>query len=151
MAEIANVAGVSHRTVYRYFENKEALFDAVAEHPVVPELAAPKRYDEVPGSLRISWRWMADHIEQLRGERMVPGGVELRRVRLRAGREMGQRLLEDAGVPEGRERDNLVEMILLITSSGSLLELMDRHELEVDDAVDLVLDAVRRLVDSAKR
>ena len=147
--QIAKAAGVAHRTVYRYFPTKEALVAAIAEHPVVPELAGCERWADVPGVLRTAWRWMAAHLEELRGERMVPGGIALRRARLPPTRQMGEAILTDAGVPAGPDRDRLIEVIILLTSSTALLELVDRHGHDVDTAVDLTLDAIRRLVQTA--
>jgi AcrR family transcriptional regulator len=148
--QIAAAAGVSHRTVYRYFPTKADLVAAVAEHPVVPELAGCERWIDVPGTLRMAWRWMAEHLDDLLGERMVPGGGELRRARLPAARRMGDALLADAGVAAGAERERLVEIITLLTSSTALLELIDRHGHDVDTAVDLTLDAIFRLVRTAR-
>lgn len=149
--EIADAAGVSHRTVYRYFPDKDALIRAVAERPTdrVPELRWPESYPEAAGALRAFWRFFGEQLDDLRTERMLPGGVELRRARLPGARASARLLLRDAGVPEGPDLDGLVEVIVHLTSSSTLLELVDRHELTVDGAADLVLDAVDRLVRSA--
>jgi AcrR family transcriptional regulator len=151
VAEIARHAGISHRTVYRYFSTKEALITAVAEHPAVPELALPERvrHAEAAGMLRLAWRHLGGRLDELRGERMVPGGLELRRARLKSARSLSRAILSDAGVPRGRAREQLVEIVTLLTSSSTLLELVDRHGHDVDTAVDLVLDAVERLIASA--
>ena len=153
VAEIARAAGVSHRTVYRYFATKEALIEAVADRPLAPDEEMPftTSWAEAPGALRVVWHLFARHLDDLRGERMVPYGIELRRARYRRGSEMVDAILRDAGVPDGPELDSLREVIVLLTSSSTLLELIDRHGLDVDRSVDVVVDAVQRLVQSATR
>lgn len=150
VARIAEAAGVSHRTVYRYFPTKEALIRAVAERPSVPQLrVAPKSYAEAPGALRVAWHWMAEHLDELRGERAVPGGIELRRARVESARRMIEGVLRDAGVADGPKLERLREVLVLLTSSGALLELMDRHGHDVDAAVDIVIDAMDALIANA--
>jgi AcrR family transcriptional regulator len=153
VAEIARSAGVSHRTVYRYYPTKEALIEAVAERPLAPdeELPFADTWAEAPGALRVVWRMFARHLDDLRGERMVPYGIELRRARYQRACVLIDAILRDAGIPEGPELDSLREVVVLLTSSTTLLELVDRHGLDVDRSVDVVVDAVRRLVSSATR
>ena len=152
VAEVAARAGVTHRTVYRYFADRQALVVAVAERPtdVAADLVWPERYDRAREGLRAFWRFFGEHLDDLRTERLVPGGLELRRARLVRGREMARALLRDAGVPDGPTLEDLIEVVVLLTSSGTLLDLVDRHGLNVDAAVDLVMDAVDRLVRSAR-
>lgn len=153
VAEVARAAGVTHRTVYRYFADKDALVTAVAERPTdeEPTLAAFTSYADAPEALRSHWRFFGDRLDDLRAERLLAAGIELRRARLPSGRRMVARLLADAGVPEGPSRDDLIEVIVLLTSSGTLLELVDRHGRTVDEAADLVIDAVQRLVRTARQ
>jgi len=152
VAKIAAAAGVSARTIYRYFLTKEELIGAVAERPTegVPGLTVPERWNEVRGALRVVWRFFADDMNVLRSERLIPGGVELRRARLVTARPAFDKVLADAGVPEGPERAALVEIVIHLTSSTTLLELIDRHGLTVDAATDMVLDTLDRIVESAR-
>lgn len=152
VAEIAAAAGVSARTIYRYFPSKEELIAAVAERPTegVPGMAVPERWNEVRGALRVVWRFFADDMNLLRSERLIPGGVKLRRARLITARPAFDKVLADAGIPEGPERAALVEIVIHLTSSTTLLELIDRHGLSVDAATDMVLDTLDRIVESAR-
>jgi AcrR family transcriptional regulator len=53
LEDVARRAGVSKGTVYRYFESKQAIFRAVVQELVVPELArAEKRVDDYRGDHR---------------------------------------------------------------------------------------------------
>jgi AcrR family transcriptional regulator len=150
VAQIAEAARVSHRTVYRYFPSKEALLEGVAVGPASPELAQVQRWDEARGALRVAWRLLAERLDEIRGERMLPGGLALRRIRLRDARKSGRAILRDAGVARGKSFDLLLEVVVLLTSSGTLLELMERHQHDVDKATDIVLFAVEHLVTSVK-
>lgn len=152
VSEIANRAGVSQRTVYRYFPTKEELIQAVAERPtdLVPGLSMPARWDEVRGVLRVHWQLFGENLDMLRSERMIPGGVELRKARLRSARPQFERLLADAGLPEEAQRSSLVDVLIHLTSSTTLLELVDRHGMTVDEATDVALDTLERLVESVR-
>lgn len=152
VAEIARAAGVSPRTIYRYFPNKDDLIGAIAERPTegVAGLSMPERWDEARGALRVIWRFFAEDLNGLRSERMIPGGLELRRARLAKARPGFDALLADAGVPPGQLRSSLVEIIIHLTSSSTLLELVDRHDLSVDQAIDIVLDTLERIVATAR-
>ena len=150
--EIATSAGVSARTVYRYFPTKDELIQAVATRPTerIPGLTMPDRWDEVRGVLRVHWRLFGENLDMLRSERMIPGGVELRRARLRAARPQFERLLADAGLPAAVQTSPLVDILIHLTSSTTLLELIDRHGMSVDEATDAALDALERLVESIR-
>lgn len=152
VSEIADGAGVSQRTVYRYFPTKEELIQAVAERPTerIPGMEMPTRWDEVRGALRVHWQLFGENLDMLRSERMIPEGVELRRARLRSARPQFEKLLADAGLPESAQRSPLVDVLVHLTSSTTLLELVDRHGMSVDEATDAALDALERLVESER-
>jgi AcrR family transcriptional regulator len=151
VAEVARAAGVAHRTVYRYFADKAALIAAVAERPTdgVPGLEWPETWADARHSLRRFWSFFGDHLDDLRAERLIPAGLELRRARLARGRELVRKLLPGAGVRDESALERLTEVVVLLTSSGSLLELVDRHGLSVEAATDLVVEAVDQLVSAA--
>jgi AcrR family transcriptional regulator len=152
VAEIARRAGVSERTIYRYFPTKQELLTEVSERPTnaIPNLAMPTRWDEVRGALRVHWSLFAENLDMLRSERMIPGGIELRRIRLERAREGIDHILDDAGLDRYSGRDRLRELLIHLTSSTTLLELVDRHDMTPDDATDLVLEALETLVDRAR-
>jgi AcrR family transcriptional regulator len=152
VAEIARRAGVSERTIYRYFPTKQELLTEVSERPTnaIPNLAMPTRWDEVRGALRVHWSLFAENLDMLRSERMIPGGIELRRIRLERAREGIDHILDDAGLDRYSGRERLRELLIHLTSSTTLLELVDRHDMTPDDATDLVLEALETLVDRAR-
>jgi hypothetical protein len=110
----------------------------------------PTRWDEVRGALRVHWSLFAENLDMLRSERMIPGGIELRRIRLERAREGIDHILDDAGLDRYSGRERLRELLIHLTSSTTLLELVDRHDMTPDDATDLVLEALETLVDRAR-
>jgi AcrR family transcriptional regulator len=153
IAAIAERVGVSERTIYRYYPTKEELLTSVAERPTsaLPDLAMPTRWDEVRGALRVHWSMFAQNLGMLRGERMIPGGIELRRIRLERSRDAFDDLLDDAGLAHYPGRERLRELLIHLTSSTTLLELVDRHDMSPDEATDVVLDALETLVQRARQ
>lgn len=71
MQAIADAAGVSHRTLYRHFENREALIRAIgqrmdAENESWSDLAEPMTFDEWIDGVEMGMRFGATFREQLR-------------------------------------------------------------------------------------
>jgi len=152
---VARRSGVSVATIYRYFPSKDELLAAASVEPARRALASPNRPaaregdDELTAVLRAMWHEFAENLPLLRHQIGSAAGREMRRARLDDGRDriadyVG-RFGVDARSAEGRR---LVSLIVLVTSSVSLVELHDRQELAVDEAVETARWAVQRLIEA---
>jgi AcrR family transcriptional regulator len=144
---VAQRAGVSVRTLYRYFANKDALmeaggrwFDEAARGAVGGDVTNANRQEY----LRRLWVDFADNISAVRAQHASAPGRDLRQRRLPAARA-----LVDAALPptlDGRDRDDVVDLVVAVASSSMFLELVDRmgHDPEraaalVDRLIDLLI------------
>jgi len=149
VAQIASEAGVSERTIYRYFPSKRDLITSVAEHPPasIPNLPMPETWEEARGALRVSWTLFGQDLDVVRSERLIPEGLELRKARLESARPMAAAILDNYPKSHPRDQYALRELLLHLTSSTTLLELVDRHGLTVEGAIDCVIGACQTLLE----
>ena len=153
VAQVAELAGVSVRTVYHHFSDRDAMLDALAEW-LAAQLGYPRQ--ELPEdlasfadeSVAMFKRFDAD-LEKMRVFFSTPVG-QATREHARARRLEHLRQLADAelsGVdPQTVER--AVVMIHQIASSRTWLALKDEADLDGSDAAEAVGWAVRTLLGS---
>ena len=152
---IAEAAGVAEGTIFRSFATKDELFDAVVEHEFDPEpfLEAMGRIDlDQPLEQRLV---EAVSLLQRRfvrifqvmialGVRRPPERVGAQELRERLAREGLARLVEpDAArfrVPAGE----VVQLLRLLTFSGSHPHISDQRMLTAEQIVDTVLHGLLR-------
>ncbi len=143
---VAARAGVSTRTVYRYFPTKADLLDAAARrhNDKVADQVPADPGDDVEAYLAPLWRSFAEDVEAVRSEHTSPGGRELRAHRLPASRRQVRASL-DRAVPDidPARADLLVDLLVSVTGSGMFLELVDRCGRTPDEAAALAATAVR--------
>ena len=148
MPAVAERAGISVRTLYRYFPSKDTLqryaagwldrrvLDAM-EHRSV-EVSSMREY------MRRLWLELTDSMHAVRVQHDTPEGRELRIARLAPARER-----VDAGLPPeivGARRADVVDLIVGLCSSSMFLELVDRMGHEPTHAADLVADLVELII-----
>ena len=148
MPAVAEHAGISVRTLYRYFPSRDALqryaagwldrrvLDAM-EHRTV-ETSSMREY------MRRLWLELTDSMLAVRVQHDTPEGRELRVARLAPARER-----VDAGLPPsitGGRRADVIDLIVAICSSSMFLELVDRMGHEPTHAADLVADLVELII-----
>jgi AcrR family transcriptional regulator len=156
MLAIAKRAGVSVRTVYRHFPNKEALLDAIAEignEETVSGFAFQElRLDNLHEFTAQLWGELVHTRALVQAQSVTPFGHELRKKRADRRRRIIERVLAEEHVdlpPEDHRR--LVALIAHLMSRDSLFELTDLLGLSVDDAAALVTWTIRTVVDAARR
>ena len=121
---VAQAADVSVRTVYRYFATKDELQNAAAQR-MSGQLLRTVSLDNVDREnvatyLHELWTGFGGQISAVLAEHASPAGRELRRTRLPTSRAAVRRSL-----PSDVD-DDLVDLIVALTSSSMFLELVDR-------------------------
>ena len=145
MPAVARRAGVSVRTLYRYFNDKDALM-AAASHSYdddarVTVAAANIDTEILPFYLDTLWRTFAENLPAVRAQHTGPVGRELRQRRLERSRaEMAERMPTE--VPADRHAE-VIDLIIAVSSSSMFLELVDRMGHPPERAAGMVV----RLVD----
>jgi AcrR family transcriptional regulator len=147
---VAEAAGVSVRTVYRYFPNKQALLDAVANYFPEQVLGTSRlEYGNlavVEATMIALWTDFSRQLPAVRAQHRSPLGLELRQRRLtetRAG--VAKAVAEAHPDTSEHDRERLVDLIIALTSSAAFLELTDRLGRDPTDAARLAVWAVRAL------
>jgi len=148
---VARRSGTSTATIYRHFATKEALLDASAAS--VDRQTRSWLGDEaiVPGRnlgdfMRRMWAELAENLPALRASQLSTVGRDLRLRRSDRRRGDAARGLTEAGVDiDSEEGQRLLRISLVLTSSTTLLEQVDRLELESEVAADDVTWAIETL------
>lgn len=152
---VAEEAGVSVRTVYRYFPNKAALVDGVAfhyprqaygDHRVIREdLAAT-----LDGLIEL-WTTLAENLEETRSHHQSPAGRELRSRRLAETRTQMLAFVEEKTDTPEQDRSALADILIAMTSSSMFLELTDRMGYAPEAAANLAFRSAFAVVDDFTR
>ncbi|MDH4280588.1 MAG: TetR/AcrR family transcriptional regulator, partial [Acidimicrobiia bacterium] len=120
---VASAAGVSNRTVYRYFATKEQLQTEAAfrfarrADAMLGDRALD--VDSVPQYLTGLWTDFAESLPAVIAEHSTPAGRELRTTRLDRSREQVRAALPEAD-------DETIDLVIALSSSSMFLELVDR-------------------------
>jgi len=153
---VAKRAGVSVRTVDRYYPNKQALLDDVARsgYRTMEEAGygSDSLFRNPRQMLPVMWQTFANDLDWVRADHMSPVGRDLRDRRL-GGQRAGVREVVDAMTDElsDTELDSLTDAIVAVTSSSMFLELHDRMGISAPDAAEIaiwIVDAILQRVAS---
>lgn len=153
MPEVAAAAGTSLRTLYRYFPTRQDLVDALAT--VADQVTAgplPAGADGLERWLAAAWENLLDEEPLMRAQHVGSGGAQVRRARVPMHREVTAALVE-AERPDlsATDRDDIVDIALLVTSSTALFEFIDVLEVDPQRGARLAAMVVRVLLDDVGR
>ena len=154
MPRVAARAGMSLRTLYRYFPSKEALVDAASETFAVSPDAVGGHIgvDNLEEYLRTSWAGFNESVAAVRAQHLTPAGRALREARLPRSRAGARRALLDEGVSLPDDQlDLLVDLVIAMISSAMFLEMVDRLGHPDDRAAHATAWAIAAVIDRAKR
>jgi AcrR family transcriptional regulator len=147
MPDVADRAGVSVRTLYRHFETRSELQTAAANHfndRVRTRLDAEATVENFSQYLTELWTDFRLELPAVTAEHATAAGRELRATRLPSSRATIRRALSDVrGIDVD---DELVDLIIALTSSSMFLELVDRMGHEPKDAVAMVTRTIEPLL-----
>ncbi len=135
MPAVAESAGVSVRTLYRYFSTRSELQTAAANHyndRVRNRLDSDITATNFVDYLTELWTDFAAELPAVVAEHATPAGRELRSTRLPSSRATVRDALADLGLAVD---DQLVDLVIAVTSSSMFLELVDRMGHEPEEAV----------------
>jgi AcrR family transcriptional regulator len=151
---VARRSGVSVATIYRYFPTRDDLLAAAAAEPSRHALERPVGRaddDELAAFQRTMWHDFAGNLPLLRHQVASTAGREMRQARLERSSHLLAGYLARHGIdPASSAGQRLISLLLLINGSLAFIELHDRQGLDVDEALDRSLWAVRALVDATR-
>lgn len=153
---VAQRSGVSVATIYRYFPTRDELLAAAAAEPSRQALSQPSAPragdDDLAAFQRAMWHDFAGNLPLLRHQIASTAGREMRTVRLDRSRSLLAGYIEGHGIdPQSDAGQRLISLLLLINGSLALIELHDRQGLDVDEALDRSLWALRALIEASRQ
>lgn len=150
MPDVASRAGVSVRTLYRYFPNKDVLFAAANEwFSVRAQQMIGNRVlglGDLGVFLETVWTAFSENIPAVRVQHTSAGGRDFRARRTEWTRQTIDTALPDA-IPSDRRAD-VVDLVAALVSSSMFLELVERFGHTPAEAAAMTTRLVHLLVDS---
>ena len=148
MPAVARQAGISVRTLYRYFPTKDDLrraasgwLDRGSRLAMEGQQLDRSNVRQFLGHL---WREFATELSAVRVQHSTPEGRAMRVERLPRARHEVERALPNEIT--GRRRADLVNVLVAVTSSSMFLELVDRMAYDPEQAADLVAELAETII-----
>jgi AcrR family transcriptional regulator len=148
--DVAARAGVSVRTLYRYFPNKDALvtganewFSTRAQQMIGNRVLG---LEDLGVYLEGVWTAFSENIAAVRTQHTSAGGREFRARRTESTRQTIDAALP-AAIPAER-RDDVVDLVAALVSSSMFFELVERLGHPPAEAAAMAAGLVRLLVES---
>jgi AcrR family transcriptional regulator len=148
---VAGRAGVSLRTVYRYFPTKADLIHSAAhvfDDPITQRLGQrpDDRGADLGEYLRRLWAEFGQNVPAVRAQHQSAAGREIRAARLDEFRaRIGLTVAKSAPDLSDEERADFVDLLIALSSSSMFLELVDRMGHRPEHAADMALRAIGAL------
>lgn len=155
MDRIAERAGISRRTLYRFFPTRDDLLEAASAAWDQPDelrnLEAPRLRD-IEDYLANQWVDLAANLPAVHAQRSSPTGREVRLRWVPRARAMGRvALASELGVEPDEISDDLIDMTVTVISSSTFLELHERLGHDAEHAAHLAAWIVEAIVQRATR
>jgi AcrR family transcriptional regulator len=152
-ADVAAAAGVSQRTVYQYFPDREAQINAVIaalDERLAHDVAVPRSLDEIPPFAERLIRLGASHVREMRAQ--IAGALASEvRARRRRSRDRAVALAVGAGCDDPKAARLAAAAINVLTSAEISLGMIDRFGIEGDDLIRTHVWIIRTLVEAITR
>jgi AcrR family transcriptional regulator len=136
IADVAERAGVSERTVYRYFPTREDLLRAIDEHfTALPSPALPKAIGDFPDHVASLYDGFAENADFVRAVHVTGLGREVHvRGRTRRGRQLRQQLDRELASLSEAERRRLFAVLRATFGSANWRALQEEGGLDPEEA-----------------
>lgn len=153
---VAREAGVSVPTVYRHFSTKHELLAAVYPHAMrragLREFVLPKSLDELRDRSRDIFAQVDSYDDIARAAMASPGADEVRALSMPRRLAIFRELVDTfEPKPRHRDRERIVRLLIILTSSSALRTWRDHLGSSVDEAADDLDWIVRAAVAAAAR
>jgi len=152
-ADVAAAAGVSQRTVYQYFPDREAQINAVIaalDERLAHDVSGPRSLDDIPPFAERLIRLGVSHTREMRAQ--VAGALASEvRARRRRSRDRAVELAVGAGCDDPKAARLAAAAINVLTSAEISLGLIDRFGIEGDDLIRTHAWIIRTVVEAIKR
>jgi AcrR family transcriptional regulator len=151
--QVAELAGVSHRTVYRYFSTREELLEALAlwlEDRTPPDLSSYGP-DEVDDAIQTIHGLFEEHPQKVTALAVLASGARIQTQQRKKHSHQVERLL--AGFVHHLDRKDAQAVVTLIRSimgSNMWSHLRNDHGLESEQTTRAVAWAVSTLIDALR-
>jgi AcrR family transcriptional regulator len=153
IVEVAERAGVSERTVYRYFPTREDLVQAIDEHfAAMPAPRAPESITEFCDRIAELYDWFADHADYVEAAHVTGLGRELHlRSRARRGKNARHSIERMLAPLSETERRQAFAVVRCMFGSANWRALRDEGGLTNDEAREAARWVARLLVEDLQK
>ena len=153
MQRVAELAGVSHRTVYRHFASREELLEALAVwlNDCMPRPLSSYDPDQIEAAIHDTHAVFVDQSKKVTALSVLAAGA---RIRL-PHRKKNTRVVERTLAPltahlEPGDAEAVAVLVRSIAGSHMWSQLTDEHGLDAERTTRVVVWAVQALVESLK-